>query len=227
MILECAGRLNLPYDDAEEKVAWNFAELENFFASEYEENMELIDYRINSYYNLANTRIMLMTSNGAGLETLLNDFLNALSQLPEPEQEKALEKTAGCVRLMNQKYIGYKSLEPRKRTKNDVGEAGLPMEDLSDEEKLAETEKLFAASVNRYSMEKVRTFLDTQAGGTNRIHLKDRTLRTREEVLMYAAAMLYSQNEEFPYEISLADEMIETEIAAITDITLVRKKEQL
>ena len=40
---------------------------------------------------------------------------------------------------------------------------------------------------------------------------------------MYTAAMLYAKNEEFPYEIQLSEELVETEIADITNITVIKK----
>jgi len=62
MIKECSEKLQLSYEEAQERVEGYFAELQYFFGVEYEANMELIDRRINNYYNLANTRIMLDTS---------------------------------------------------------------------------------------------------------------------------------------------------------------------
>ena len=59
---------------------------------EYEENMELIDTRINSYYNLANTRIMQMASSRVRLENLLGDFLDRVSRISKEEQDAAMEK---------------------------------------------------------------------------------------------------------------------------------------
>ena len=80
MILECAEKLQLSYEDAQERVERYFAELQYFLSVEYESNMELIDSRINNYYNLANTRIILMASNGVRLEAAINDFLNRRSE---------------------------------------------------------------------------------------------------------------------------------------------------
>lgn len=40
---------------------------------------------------------------------------------------------------------------------------------------------------------------------------------------MYAAAMLYAKNEEFPYDIQLSDETVKTEIADITNMIVIKK----
>ena len=53
--------------------------------------------------------------------------------------------------------------------------------------------------------------------------IKERTIQTKEEILMYAAAMLYANNEEFPYEVRIPEEVVMTEIADITNMTIIRK----
>ena len=115
MIAECAGRFQMSMEEAEEKIEHYFAELQYFLSVEYEENMELIDTRINNYYNLANTRIMLMAGNGIRLEAVLNDFLNAMPELGEEKQDEAMGRLSGCTRIINQKYVGYRSFEKKKR----------------------------------------------------------------------------------------------------------------
>ncbi len=223
MVAECAEKLQLPDEDARQRVERYFAELQYFLSVEYEDNMELIDSRINNYYNLANTRIILMASNGIRLESTINDFLNAVSRLPEEEQDIAMEQAGGCARLISQKYVGYKSFEKTKRLKNEGENISLMIAELSEEEKRAKTEELFLNAPNRYSVERVGNFLETQFGSERRIQLKERQIRTREEVIMYAAAMLYAKNAEFPYELELSEEMVNTDIADINDM-VIRKK---
>lgn len=223
MIRECSEKLQISYEDAMERVERYFAELQYFLSVEYEANMELIDSRINNYYNLANTRIMLMASNGVRLEAVLSEFLNAVSKLPEKEQEVVMEKSAACTRIISQKYIGYKSFEKNKRIKNEGVNIGIVNMEASDEEKRLRTERLFNSSPNRYSVDRVRNFLDIKLGTEKQFHMKENTVQTKEEVLMYAAAMLYAKNEEFPYDVELSEEVVWTEIADITNMTLSKK----
>lgn len=223
MIKECSEKLQLNYEEGRERVERYFAELQYFLSVEYEANMELIDRRINNYYNLANTRIMLMASNGLRLEAVINDFLNVVSKMPEAEQNTAMEKVADCTRIMNQKYVGYKSFEKNKRVKNEGENIGLATAELSEEEKRLQTEKLFNSSPNRYSVDRVSTFLDVQLGSENEMSIKEKTIQTKEEILMFAAAMLYAKNEEFPYDIQLSEETVKTEIADITNMTVIKK----
>ena len=223
MIAECAGRFQMSMEEAEEKIEHYFAELQYFLSVEYEENMELIDTRINNYYNLANTRIMLMAGNGIRLEAVLNDFLNAMPELEEEKQDEAMERLSGCTRIINQKYVGYRSFEKKKRLKNEGENIGLSSEELSEEEKLAQTEELFRKAPNRYSVEKVSGFMDVQMEGQEKISIKEKPVRTKEEALMYTAAMLYAGNGEFPYQVQITDEEVEKEVADMSNIVISRK----
>lgn len=223
MIAECAGRFQMSMEEAEEKIEHYFAELQCFLSVEYEENMELIDTRINNYYNLANTRIMLMAGNGIRLEAVLNDFLNAMPELGEEKQDEAMERLSGCTRIINQKYVGYRSFEKKKRLKNEGENIGLSSEELSEEEKLAQTEELFRKAPNRYSVEKVSGFMDVQMEGREKISIKEKPVRTKEEALMYTAAMLYAGNGEFPYQVQITDEEVEKEVADMSNIVISRK----
>lgn len=223
MIAECAGRFQMSMEEAEEKIEHYFAELQYFLSVEYEENMELIDTRINNYYNLANTRIMLMAGNGIRLEAVLNDFLNAMPELGEEKQDEAMKRLSGCTRIINQKYVGYRSFEKKKRLKNEGENIGLSSEELSEEEKLAQTEELFRKAPNRYSVEKVSGFMDIQMDGREKISIKEKQVRTKEEALMYTAAMLYAGNGEFPYQIQITDEEVAKEIADMSNVVIFRK----
>ena len=223
MIAECAGRFQMSMEEAEEKIEHCFAELQYFLSVEYEENMELIDTRINNYYNLANTRIMLMAGNGIRLEAVLNDFLNAMPELEEEKQDEAMGRLSGCTRIINQKYVGYRSFEKKKRLKNEGENIGLSSEELSEEEKLAQTEELFRKAPNRYSVEKVSGFMDVQMEGQEKISIKEKPVRTKEEALMYTAAMLYAGNGEFPYQVQITDEEVEKEVADMSNVVISRK----
>ena len=218
-------KLQIDADEARQRVERYFAELQYFLSVEYEDNMELVDRRINNYYNLANTRIMLMSSNGIRLESALNDFLNAVSGLSEEEQALAMEKAADCTRIISQKYIGYKSFEKTRRLKNEGENIGLAVAELSEEDKDLKTEELFKNAPNRYSVERVGMFLETLLGNEREIQLKERQIRTKEEAIMFAAAMLYAKNIEFPFEIELSEEMVKTDVADINNMKICKHSE--
>ena len=62
------------------------------------------------------------------------------SKMTEEEQNVAMEKVADCIRITNQKYVGYKSFEKNKRVKNEGENIGLVTAELSEEEKRMQTE---------------------------------------------------------------------------------------
>lgn len=113
--------------------------------------------------------------------------------------------------------------EKNKRIKNEGENIGLVIAELSEEEKRRQTEKLFNSHPNRYSVDRVSSFLDAQLDGEPEMDIKEKEIKTKEEILMYAAAMLYAKNEEFPYDIRLSETMVKTEIADITDMTVTKK----
>ena len=82
---------------------------------------------------------------------------------------------------------------------------------------------MFRSSPNRYSVDRVSSFLDVQLGSEDEFNIKEKEIQKKEEILMYAAAMLYAKNEEFPYDIHLSEKTIKTEIAEITDMTVIKK----
>lgn len=164
-----------------------------------------------------------MASNGVRMEAVMNDFLNAVSKMTEEEQNAAMEKVADCARIINQRYVGCKSFEKNRRMKNEGENIGLVTVELSEEEKRLQTEELFNSSLNSYSVDRVSAFLDVQLGSENEMSIQEKTIQTKEEILMYAAAMLYAQNEEFPYDIQLSEKTVKTEIADITAMTVIKK----
>lgn len=127
------------------------AELQYFLSVEYEENMELIDTRINSYYNLANTRIMQMASSRVRLENLLGDFLDRVSRISKEEQDAAMEKVEKCTRVINQKYVGYKSFEQNRRIRNEGQNIALNTNAMSGRRD-AETIGRICSAVHRTAM---------------------------------------------------------------------------
>ena len=226
MTTECAERLQMAMPEAEDRVSLYFAELAHFLSVEYEENMELIDMRINNYYNLANTRIMLIASSGEKMESKLHDFLNAIAKLTDKEQAEAIEKSGDTLQIMQQRYVGYKSFEKKRILKNLGENTGLVVTELTEEEKEKRTKELFYQAQNRFSVEKTSGYLDAQLGTQQSIRIGENPIKSKDEILMYAATMAYAGNEEFPFDVELESDMIETGMAEITGARISRKQER-
>lgn len=223
MTAECAVSQQLSEEEAKEKVHAVLTGLQYFLAVEYEENMELIDTRINTYYNLANTRIMLVMSNGINMESVLDGFLNVLKGMEGDERQQTLEKVMDTMRICSQKYIGRRSYEKRKRKERDNSAIGLPSCEISQEEKEQRTREVMSGTKNRFSIECTRQFIEDRLAGNRKLVLKEQSVKNRTEAMLFAAAVMYSGIEEFPYEVELQEDYVETDIARITNMQIKKK----
>ncbi len=111
---------------AKEKTDRQFAELDSFVNLEYEKEMDYIDRKINTYYNLYSTRMMMVLSNNMNLEHELNRLLIFKKNLDGEDREMALRQLSGPHCLMSMGYIGKKSFERRKKAnpnRKNIGKA--------------------------------------------------------------------------------------------------------
>lgn len=223
MAAECAVWQHLGSAEAAEKVQAALSGLGYFISVDYEENMELIDARINTYYNLANIRMMLVMGNGVNMESLLDGFLSTLKGMESGERQQALDKAADCMRIASQKYIGRKSYERRKRRERDNSAIGLPICDISQEEKELRTQEIMSGTKNRFSIECTQRFLEERMAGKKELELKEQRIGDREEALLFAASVMYSGIEEFPYAVELKDDYVETDIARMSNMKIKKR----
>lgn len=223
MVSECAFQLQIEEYLAQEKVEAYISELQYFLTVEYEENIELIDARINTYYNLANTRMMLVMSNGLNLESVLDSFLSVMKTMDQEEKQNTLDKVSGCLAVCSQKYISRKSYEKRVKKDRDDSSIGLKVEAISAEELERRTKELMNNTKNRFSIEAVNRFFESRMQKNHMLELKEQKIASREEAIMFAASVMYTGIEEFPYEVELQDDYAETEIARITNLKVRRR----
>ena len=224
MVHECAEMREMSDDDAGYLVDKRLSELQHFLGVEYEEHMELIDRRINTYYNLANTRISLMASSGLRLDATINEFLETLTSMEDTEKETALEKLSECTRITRQQFVGPKSFEKRKTIRRAAGADVLEHETLSEEEVGALTEAIFTHAPSRYAVARVDRFLDALMENGEHMETKLHPPRSREEAMMYAASMMYEGNAEFPYRVEVKDELVKGEVADLSSLVITRRK---
>ncbi|MCM1296533.1 MAG: DUF5716 family protein [Muribaculaceae bacterium] len=211
---------------ARERVENFFSELQYFLTVEYEENMELIDTRINIYYNLANTRIRLVMGSGFNLESALDAFLNAIKDMETEAKECALDRVGNCLQVCSQKYIGTRSYEKKRRRERDDSSIGLNLVEMSEEEKERRTREMMAGTRNRFSIEGVGRFLEERMKDSNTIELGEQFVEDRSDAINFASAIMYSGIESFPFEVDIRDDFVETEVARITNMTIRRKRQE-
>ena len=224
MIIECMAQLQIEEEAAQEKIDAYLSQLQYFLTIEYEEHMELIDTRINTYYNLANTRMMLVMSNGINMESTLDAFLNEMKKMASEDKGIVLDKLINCTMIGSQKYISRKSYEQRRRKERDDSSIGLTIDDISSEEKEKRTKALIDVVSNRFSIEGVNQFFTNRMRKQNQIELKSQQITSREDAMMFAASIMYANLDELPYEIELQNDHVETDIAKISNMKIRKKR---
>lgn len=211
---------------AKETIDRQFAELESFINIEYDREMSYIDNKINAYYNLYATRMMMVLSNGTNLESELNRLLLQLKDLDEEEREFLLRQLAQAHRLQSVGFISRKSFERRKKANPNLSNVGIWAEELSEEEKRRLTDELLKETPDRYSLENVKAYFDRMTFYRDKLSVDECGVQTREDAMMIAASMIYSGTAGFPYEVEFEEGMIETEVASISRISIKRKQNE-
>ncbi len=226
MIDEYRKLKNVDVFKAKETIDRQFEELESFINVEYEQEMGYIDNKINAYYNLYATRMMMVLSNGTNLESMLNRLLLQLKELDGEDRGAFLKQLAQAHRLQSVGFISRKSFERRKKANPNMSNAGISENELSEEEKLRLTDELLLETPDRYSLDNVKEYFDGKTFYRDRLSVDECGVRTREDAMMIAASMIYSGTAGFPYEVAFEDGMVETEAASISRISIKRKKNE-
>lgn len=164
--------------------------------------------------------MMMVLSNNTNLEHELNRLLICVKNLDDEDREMVLHQLSGTHRLMSMGYIGKKSFERRKKSNPNPKTAGL-----SEEERQRLTDELLSETPDRYSVEKVRNHFDRLMGDRKSLRVEESGIRTRDDAIMFAASIIYSGTEGFPYEVELGEGMVETEVAEIRRVTVKRREQ--
>lgn len=226
MVKEYMELKNVDELHAKEKINRQFAELDSFISLEYDLEMGYIDKKINTYYNLYSVRMMTVLSNGTNLESLLNRLLLILREMDAEEREETIRRIAQSHRLLHVGYISRKSFERRKKANPNMKNAGIPRNELSEEERQRLTDELLMTVPDHYSMDHVRDYLDVKIPDKGQLSVEEWGVRTREDAMMIAASIIYSGSVGFPYDVIFEDGMTETEVAAISRIRIKRKEHE-
>ena len=205
----------------------DYQRIENLEETQAKEKIDrqFADRKINTYYNLYSTRMMMVLSNNTNLEHELNRLLIFVKNLDDEDREMVLRQLSGTHRLMSMGYIGKKSFERRKKSNPNLKTAGLSVGGLSEEERKRLTDELLSETPDRYSVEKVRKHFDRLMGDRKSLRVEESGIRTRDDAIMFAASIIYSGTEGFPYEVELGEGMVETEVAGIRRVTVKRREQ--
>lgn len=226
MVEEYVSLKRVNASQARDLIDRQFAELDSFISLEYERDIGYIDRKINTYYNLYAMRISMVLGNGTNLEQTLNRLLLWLKEIPAQEREEILRHIASAHRLLEFKFVGRKSIERRRRRKTDKPGAGLAQDTLSAQELERLTDELLKERPDRYSMDKVKAYLDRLPITEDGMPIEACGIRRREDAMMAAASIIYSGSIGFPYEVEFGNGMVETEAAAISAFRIKKKTRQ-
>lgn len=223
MIAEYQALHDVTETEAREIVEAQFAEIKSFISYDYGKEMDYIDKKINSYYSLYATRILMVLSNHVNMQTCLNELLMTMKDMDEEERTKILTDLSKSFQLESYKYIGRKSIERRKKRNPNTKNAAVVMSELTEEERARLTRELLYEYPDRYGVEQAAAYFDRLLKEKNEIEPNKDIVKTREDAMMFAASVIYSGSSDFPYEVELSDETIETGIALISRIKVKRR----
>lgn len=209
---------------AREIVDGQFTEIQGFINYDYVKEMDYIDKKINNYYNLYSTRILMVLNNNTNMQTYLNDLLMILKEMDAEEREIALAEISKSYQLSSYKYIGRKSIERRKKRRPNIKSGAIVISSLSDDEKAKLTQELLHDYPDRYSVNQVASYFDALLSDKVSVETSDQNIKNRDEAMMIAASIIYSGSDEFPYEVEFLGGMVETEVANISNIRIKRKR---
>lgn len=223
MIKEYQSLNNVEESKAREFVDSQLSEVRSFISYDYAKEMDLIDKKINNYYNLYSTRILMVLSNSVNLQTYLNDLLMAIKELETDKKKAILGAVSKCFGLQSYKYVGRKSIERRKKRKPNTKSGAIVSSSLSEEDKARLTRELLYEYPDRYGVKQAADYFDKLFMDRESVIPDETMIKSRDDAMMVAASIIYSGSSEFPYEVEFLDGTMKTEAATISKIRIKRK----
>lgn len=224
MIKEYEKLNNADEIKARETVGGQLDEVRSFISYDYAREMDYIDRKINNYYSLYSTRILMVLSNSVNMQTYLNDLLMTIKDFGADEKKEVLGAVSQCFGLQSFKYVGRKSIERRKKRKPNTKSGAISVSSLSEEERERLTKELLYEYPDRYGVKQAADYFNRALGDKTSATPDGAMIKTREDAMMVAASIIYSGSGEFPYEVEFLDGTVETEAARISNIRIKRKK---
>lgn len=222
MIKEYQNLKEVDIYTATEQVEAQFMVIQEFINCDYVQEMDYIDKKINDYYNLYATRILMVLSDHTNLQTYLNDLLIIIKDLDEEDRHEVLTALSYGFILQSYKYIGRKSIERRKKRKPNAKTGAIVTSTLSEEEKAKLTKELLHENPDRYSAQETAKYFNMLLEKKESIDIEEQMVKTRDDAMMIAASMIYSGSSEFEYEVEFLEGMLETKAATISNIRIKR-----
>lgn len=207
---------------AREIIDGQLTEIQGFIDYDYVKEMDYIDKKINNYYNLYSTRMLMVLSNNTNMQTYLNDLLMILKEMDAGEREIVLAEISKSYQLSSYRYIGRKSIERKKKRRPNIKSGAIVISSLSDDEKAKLTQELLHENPDRYSVAQVTRYFHSLLRDKVSVETNEQNIKNRDEAMMIAASIIYSGSDEFPYVVEFLAGIVETEVASISNIRIKR-----
>ena len=209
---------------AKETVESQFSEIRNFISYDYVKEMDYIDKKINSYYSLYSTRVLMVLSGNVNMQSYLNNLLMYIRDLDGEEKEAFINSISKTFSQSSLKYVGRKSIERRKKRKPNTRSAIVIDSTLTDEERARLTNEILHEQQDRYGVKQTTAYFNRIFDTTDTFSPDNNTIRDREDAMMIAAGIIYSGSVDFPYEVEFIGGTVDTEVATVSNIRIKRKK---
>lgn len=226
MIMEYKTLNKIEESAAREFVNTIFTDIQSFISYDYLKEIDYIDNKINTYYNLYSTRMLMVISDKVNLQTFLNKVLMSLKDFEDDERGEIIKALAHTFRLQSYKYIGRKSIERRKKRKPNTRGGALELSTLTEEQKRNLTKELLYEHPDTYSMDKVIDYFDKLIVENNPLLPDKKIVQKKKDALMLAASIIYTGSEGFPYEVDILEGVLETDIATISNLRIKKREPQ-
>ena len=201
MIREYQSLNNVEESKAREIVDSQLSEVRSFISYDYIKEMDFIDKKINNYYSLYSTRILMVLSNSVNMQTYLNDLLMTIKDLEADEKKAVLQAVSKCFGLQSYKYVGRKSIERRKKRRPNTKSGAIVISSLSEEDKARLTRELLYEYPDRYGVKQATDYFDKLFMDRESVIPDETMIKSRDDAMMLAASIIYSGSGEFPYEV--------------------------
>lgn len=216
---------NIPKTEAKNRINNEIAVIHGFMEDEYDSEMSLIEKRINSYYNLAHVRLMLLMSSGEGTQDKIDNILHNQRHLNEQQKNELFSRLSDCIRINENDYVSKDSLKIYKKSSKDTGYVLLKKNNLSEDEIKRRAEEAVHKNSYEYSAEKTSNYFKAMSQNKDRFETGDLPVNSKYDALMYSSAVLNSASEDFDYDVEIIPgQTFENDVASISKIRLTKRK---
>ncbi len=210
--------------EANEFVRNNLVDIRAFIDVEYQDYIDQIEEQINSYYSLAHAKLSMFLKSGLNIELALDEFLKNIKDIDPEIQKDVFDGLNGCLNIRSQKYISTKSF-PAKREKKEAEQPGIEEVNFSKEQLKSISEDILQTK-NRYSAKEASAYFNNKFKNRKEIQLKNESIQSRYDAMMYAAAITMSGTKDFNYDIEVLKDVVDFGFVRISDLKITPRKKE-